>query len=58
MYRIKIKPTGIADNGGYFKKKFFFKVNAYRFALRAWKFDPADAIFIVEKIKKEKKTND
>lgn len=55
MYRIKIKPTSIADNVGYFKKKFFFKASAYRFALRAWKFDPADAIFIVEKIKKEKK---
>jgi hypothetical protein len=52
MYRIKIKPTSPADSGGYFKKKFFFKASAQKFALRAWELDPAGAIFIVEKIKK------
>ena len=54
MYRIRIVPTSPADMGGYFKKKFFFKATAKRFAQKAWELDPAGAFFIVEKIKKTK----
>ena len=49
MYRVKIVPTSLADMGGYFKKKFFFKMNAKRFASKMREIDPARAIFIVEK---------
>ena len=51
MYRVKIVPTSPADMGGYFRKKFFFKATAERFAQKVWKLDPAGAFFIVEKIK-------
>jgi hypothetical protein len=51
MYRVKIVSTSPVDMGGYFRKKFFFKAAAKRFAQKAWELDPAGAFFIVEKIK-------